>query len=70
MVMYFYLSKNAHIYFVDNIENIGNLMQEVRPTMMTTVPRLLEKIYGFVRFSAHTQAALLFSLTHYLFFQA
>jgi long-chain acyl-CoA synthetase len=46
MVMYFYLSKNAHIYFVDNIENIGDLMQEIRPTMMTTVPRLLEKIYA------------------------
>lgn len=46
MVMYFYLSKNAEIYFVDNIENIANLMQEIKPTMMTTVPRLLEKIYN------------------------
>lgn len=46
MVMYFYLSKNAEIYFVDDIENIANLMQEIKPTMMTTVPRLLEKIYN------------------------
>ena len=46
MVMYFYLSKNAEIYFADNIENIANLMQEIKPTMMTTVPRLLEKIYN------------------------
>ncbi|MBL6621557.1 MAG: long-chain fatty acid--CoA ligase [Rickettsiales bacterium] len=46
MVMYFYLSKNSEIYFVDDIENIANLMQEIKPTMMTTVPRLLEKIYN------------------------
>ena len=45
VVMSFYLSKNTSIYFVDDLQNIANLMQEVRPTIMTVVPRLLEKIF-------------------------
>ena len=46
MVMYFYLSKNLSIYFADDVLNVANLLQEVKPTVLTTVPRLLEKIYG------------------------
>ena len=45
MVMYFYLLNNAAIYFVDEVQNVPELLKEVRPTIMTTVPRLLEKIY-------------------------
>jgi len=45
MVMYFYLLNNASIYFVDEVQNVPELLKEVRPTIMTTVPRLLEKIY-------------------------
>ncbi len=45
MVMYFYLSKNLTIYFADDVLNVANLLQEVKPSVITTVPRLLEKIY-------------------------
>ena len=45
MVMYFYLVNNAAIYFADEVQNVPELLQEIRPTIMTTVPRLLEKIY-------------------------
>lgn len=45
MVMYFYLSQGISVYFVDKVKHIAEIMQEVRPTLMTVVPRLLEKVY-------------------------
>jgi long-chain acyl-CoA synthetase len=49
MVLYLYLSQGMCIYFVDDVNQLGALMREVRPTMMTVVPRLLEKTYDHVR---------------------
>lgn len=45
MIIYSYMSRNVPVYFVDNIQSVGACMREVRPTVMTTVPRLLEKIH-------------------------
>lgn len=45
MVMTFYLSKGISIYFADDVKNVSNLLKEVHPTVMTVVPRLLEKVY-------------------------
>ncbi|MCE3254547.1 MAG: AMP-dependent synthetase and ligase [Rickettsiaceae bacterium] len=44
MVMYFYISQGVSIYFADDVKNIGPMLQEIRPTLMTVVPRMLEKI--------------------------
>ncbi len=48
-VMSFYLSRGVSIYFVDEIPNVSNLLKVVRPTMMTVVPRLLEKIFNKIK---------------------
>lgn len=48
-VMSYYLSKGMSIYFVDEIENVSNLLQVVKPTTMTVVPRLLEKIFNKIQ---------------------
>ena len=45
MVMHFYLSQGISVYFADNVKHIVSVMQDVRPTLMTAVPRLLEKVY-------------------------
>jgi len=45
MVMSYYLVSGISIFFADDVKNIGNLMKEVKPTLMTVVPRVLEKIY-------------------------
>ena len=45
MVMSFYLSTGVSIYFADDVKNVGNLLKEIKPAVMTVVPRLLEKIY-------------------------
>ena len=43
--MMYYISQGIRIYFVDDVKNLGNYLQEFRPTLMTTVPRVVEKIY-------------------------
>lgn len=45
MVMHFYLSRELSIYFADDVKNIGVLLKEVNPTVMTVVPRFLEKVF-------------------------
>ncbi len=45
IVIYLYLARGMSIYFVDDIDHLGVLFQEVQPTMMTVVPRLLERTY-------------------------
>ena len=44
MVMHYYLSTGISVYFADDVKNIGNLLREIHPTIMTVVPRLLEKV--------------------------
>lgn len=44
-VMYIYINKGVSIYFAEGMETIGPNMKEVKPVVITTVPRLLEKVY-------------------------
>ena len=48
-VMSYYLSRGISIYFVDDITNVSNLLKIVIPTIMTAVPRLLEKIFNKIK---------------------
>ena len=45
MVTYIYQFYSCSIYFGESIEKIGDNVKEVRPTVMTGVPRLIEKVY-------------------------
>ena len=45
MVMYFYLASGTKIYFVDDVQRVGEYIKDVKPSVMLVVPRLLEKIY-------------------------
>ncbi len=58
MVMSFYLNRGVSIYFVDEITNVANLMKSVRPTMLTAVPRLLEKIYFKIKMNINNKTGL------------
>jgi len=53
MVMHYYLSQGISVYFVDEVKNIGSILNEVHPTLMTVVPRLLEKVYFRMQQKAH-----------------
>jgi len=46
MVMIFYLVSGTSVYFVDDVKLIGKRIKEVKPTVMTVVPRLLNKMHA------------------------
>ncbi|GAO41863.1 AMP-dependent synthetase/ligase [Flavihumibacter petaseus] len=45
MVTYIYLFSGTSIYYAESLDTIGENLKEVQPTLFTTVPRLLEKVY-------------------------
>jgi long-chain acyl-CoA synthetase len=49
MVMMFYISQGISIYFADDVKNVGNCLREFRPTLMTAVPRVLEKVFAKIK---------------------
>ncbi|MES2960952.1 MAG: long-chain fatty acid--CoA ligase [Pseudomonadota bacterium] len=45
MVMMFYMTRGISIHFADDVKNVGKLLKEIQPTLMTAVPRVLEKVF-------------------------
>ncbi|MCK8523028.1 AMP-dependent synthetase/ligase [Aquimarina sp. D1M17] len=45
MLMYLYQYLGVTIYFAESLETISDNLKEVKPDVMTAVPRLLEKVY-------------------------
>jgi long-chain acyl-CoA synthetase len=45
MVTYIYLFNGMSIYYAQSLDTIGENLKEVQPTVFSTVPRLLEKVY-------------------------
>ena len=45
MLMYMYQYTGTGIYFAESLETISDNLKEVKPQVMTAVPRLLEKVY-------------------------
>ncbi len=45
MILYLYQYYGVSIYFGESIDKIGENIKEVHPTVITVVPRLIEKVY-------------------------
>jgi long-chain acyl-CoA synthetase len=45
MILYLYQYYGVSIYFGESIDKISDNLKEVKPTVITAVPRLLEKVY-------------------------
>ena len=45
IILYLYQYHGVSIYFGESIEKISDNLKEVKPNVMTAVPRLLEKVY-------------------------
>ncbi|GAA3516260.1 AMP-dependent synthetase/ligase [Aquimarina addita] len=45
MLLYLYQYRGFGIYFAESLETISDNLKEVKPEVMTAVPRLLEKVY-------------------------
>lgn len=49
MVTMYYLAQGVRISFVHDINKLGEYLREVNPTLMTVVPRVLEKVYARIK---------------------
>ena len=45
MLLYMYQYNGASIYFAESIDKISDNLKEVKPDVMSAVPRVLEKVY-------------------------
>ena len=66
MIIYIYQYYSVSIYFAESIEKLTDNLKEVHPTVMTVVPRLLEKVYDKI----YATGAELSGLKKMLFFWA
>ena len=45
VILYIYMYNSVSVYFAESIDTIGDNLKEIKPEVMTAVPRLLEKVY-------------------------
>ncbi len=48
MLHYLYMNAGVSVYFAEGIDKIGDNIREVKPDLMSAVPRLLEKVYDSI----------------------
>ena len=66
MILYLYQYYGVSIYFGESIDKIGDNIREIRPTVMSCVPRLIEKVYN----SIYSKGLELTGIKRKLFFWA
>lgn len=66
MILYLYQYYGVSVYFAESIEKISDNLKEVKPNVMTVVPRLLEKVYDKI----YSKGAELTGIKRRLFFWA
>ncbi|WP_394773509.1 AMP-dependent synthetase/ligase [Flavobacterium sp.] len=66
MILYIYQYYGVSVYFGESIDKISDNLKEVRPTVITAVPRLLEKVYDKI----YAKGAELTGIKKKLFFWA
>lgn len=58
MMVFLYQYLGMSVYYAQSIGTIAENIKEVKPTMMTTVPRMLEKIYDKIYTSGENQKGI------------
>src|SRR5690554_3398788 len=66
MILYLYQYWSVSVYYAESIDKISDNLKEVRPNVMTVVPRLLEKVYDKI----YAKGADLTGIKKRLFFWA
>lgn len=57
-ISYFYMSNGISVYFTPDVKMIGEIVKEVKPSIMTVVPRFLEKVYNKMKMNVKTSPPL------------
>ena len=57
-ILYFYLYRGVSVSFCHELDKLGDTLREIKPTMMTVVPRVLEKVYEKIEKGLHTASGL------------
>ena len=63
--LYGYLYHGIAIYFAESLETIGENLKEIKPQIMSAVPRLLEKLYDKLYAKGHEFSGLKRSLYYW-----
>lgn len=66
MLNYMYQYNGYSIYYVENVATIVDMLKEVKPSIMSTVPRLLESIFDKIMATGHK----LIGIKRFIFFWA
>ncbi len=66
MLLYMYQYSGTSIYFAESLETISDNLKEIKPDVMSAVPRLLEKVYDKI----YAKGAELTGIKKKLFFWA
>jgi long-chain acyl-CoA synthetase len=66
MIVYLYQYYGVSVYFGESIDKISDNIKEIKPTVMTAVPRLIEKVYDKI----YSKGLELRGIKRYLFFWA
>ncbi|RSK39390.1 AMP-dependent synthetase/ligase [Mangrovimonas spongiae] len=66
MLIYLYQYAGASVYYAEGLDKIGDNAKEIKPHLMSVVPRLLEKVYDKIM----AKAEELSGIKHKLFFWA
>ncbi|UQD56576.1 long-chain fatty acid--CoA ligase [Flavobacterium sp. K5-23] len=66
MILYLYQYYGVSVYFGESIEKISDNLKEIKPNVITAVPRLLEKVYDKI----YAKGAELTGIKRALFFWA
>ncbi|MDH5464596.1 MAG: AMP-binding protein [Thiovulaceae bacterium] len=70
MVVSYYLVCGISIYFADDVKNVGNLIKDIKPNLMTVVPRLLDKIFTKMHIGASEAKGIKWLIAHFAYKRA
>lgn len=58
MTLYYYILIGLKIYFADDPKNAASILKEVKPSIMTVVPRILERLYEKITAAADNRSGI------------
>lgn len=65
MLIYLYQYSGSSIYFAEGIDKIGENAKEIKPHLMSVVPRLLEKVYDKIYAKGSELLGIKYKLFHW-----